>query len=171
MGKLSDSLRAGDSDQLHRAWKETEAAGDYAPLPPGDYIAHIIRGELTKSRTKETPGYKLTFRVLDGEHAGRQFWHDVWLTPAAMPMTKRDLGKIGVTDLQQLEKPLPPGVRCKVQLAKRADDNGVEHNRVRSFEVIGHDPPEQDPLAPVGDDQDDPPSDRADGESVSVSDH
>lgn len=148
MGKLSDILRNGDGDNLRRAWGDTQAAEDFAPLPAGDYTAHIIGGELFTGRTNGTPGYKLTFRVLDGEHAGRQFWHDVWLTAAALPMAKRDLAKIGVTALEQLEQPLPPGIRCSVKLALRKDDDGAEYNRVRRLEVEGIDEPERDAFAP-----------------------
>ncbi len=86
--------------------------------------------------------------MLEGDHQGRQFWHDVWLTPAALPMAKRDLGKLGVTALEQLERPLPPGIRCKVKLALRKDDDGTEYNRVKRFEVVGIDAPEADAFAP-----------------------
>ena len=146
---LSDILQQGDRESLSRTWNETEAAEDFAPLPGGEYIARIITGELFTSKTKNTAGYKLTFRVLEGDHEGRQFWHDVWLTPAALPMAKRDLGKLGVASLEQLEKPLPPGIRCRVKLALRKDDDGTEYNRVRAFEVIGIDEPEEDPFAPA----------------------
>ncbi len=146
---LSDILREGDRQSLSRAWGETQAAEDFAPLPTGEYVARIVGGELFTSKTKGTAGYKLAFRVLEGDHQGRQFWHDVWLTPAALPMAKRDLFKLGVTALEQLERPLPPGIRCKVKLALRKDDDGAEYSRVRTFEVVGIDPPEVDPFAPV----------------------
>ena len=146
---LSDILRNGDRESLSRAWGETQAAEDFAPLPSGEYVARIVGGELFTSKTKGTAGYKLAFRVLEGDHQGRQFWHDVWLTPAALPMAKRDLAKLGVTSLEQLERPLPPGIRCKVKLALRRDDDGTEHNRVKHFEVVGIDPPEQDAFAPI----------------------
>ncbi len=146
---LSDILREDDRESLSRAWGDTEAAEDFAPLPSGEYIARIIGGELFTSKTKGTAGYKLTFRVLEGDHQGRQFWHDTWLTPAALPMAKRDLGKLGLTSLGQLERPLPPGIRCAVKLVLRRDDDGTEYNRVRSFEVIGIDPPEIDAFAPT----------------------
>lgn len=97
---LSDILHQGDRENLSRVWGETKAADDFAPLPTGEYVARIVGGELSTSRTKGTPSYKLTFRVLEGEHQGRQFWHDVYLTPAALPMAKRDLGKVGVTALE-----------------------------------------------------------------------
>jgi hypothetical protein len=47
-------------------------------------------------------------------------------------------------------------MRCKVKLALRTNDDGTEYNSVRSFEVIGIDPPEADAFAPV--DNDNPPA-------------
>ena len=110
---LSDILRKGDRENLSRAWGETEAAEDFAPLPSGEYVARIVGGELFTSKTKGTAGYKLAFRVLEGEHQGRRFWHDVCLTPAALPMAKRDLAKLGVTALEQSEG------RCRRESAAR----------------------------------------------------
>ena len=162
MGKLSDILNEGDGNRLRQAWGETEAAEDFAPLPAGEYVARIIGGELCNSSKKSTPGYKLTFKVLEGEHTGRQFWHDIWLTPAALPMAKRDLGKLGVTSLEQLDNPLPSGMRCAVKLVLRKDDDGTEYNKVRRFDVIGIDKPEPDAFAPA--ESDDAEDDQA-GES------
>lgn len=146
---LSDILREGDRQSLSQAWGETQAADDFAPLPPGEYIARIISGELFTSKQKGTAGYKLTFRVIEGDHQGRQFWHDIWLTPAALPMAKRDLGKLGIKALEQLERPFPPGICCRVSLTLRKGDDGREFNRVRSFEVVGIDEAEQDAFAPA----------------------
>ena len=148
MGKLSDILRDGDADRLRHQWDKTEAAEEFAPLPSGDYVARIIAGEMAQSRKNATPGYKLNFRVIEGDYASRQFWHDIWLTPAALPMAKRDLGKLGVTSLDQLESPLPPGIRCQVKLVLRREDDGSEYNKVRRFDVLGIDEPEQDAFAP-----------------------
>lgn len=149
---LMDILHCqGDRESLYRVWQETQAAEDFAPLPPGEYVARLVGGELASSKTKGTPAFKMTFRVLEGEHEGHCFWHDVYLTPAALPMAKRDLAKVGVTALEQLERPLPPGIRCRAKLVLRRDDDGTEYNRVRSFEVIGIDEPEQDAFAPTAD--------------------
>jgi hypothetical protein len=144
--KLTDILRGTDRDELARAWDQTAAAADLAPLPKGQYVAAILSGEPFTSRTG-TPGYKLAFQVVEGEYAGRRFWHDLWLTTAALPMTKRDLGKLGVSRLDQLERPLPMGIRCQVRLTLQRGDDGSERNRVQSFDVVGTDPP--DPFAPA----------------------
>lgn len=152
MGKLTDILgNAGGYDELRHDWDRIEAADEFGPLPAGEYTAHIIDGDLEQSRTKATPGYKLTFKIIEGDYVGRRFWHDVWLTPAALPQAKRDLGKLGVTDLAQLESPLPRFIRCKCKIVLRKDDDGAEYNRVRRFEVLGLDEPEQDEFAPDDD--------------------
>lgn len=148
--KLSDILNGG-GESLRSAWASTAAASDFTPLPAGTYVARIVSGELATAKSG-TPAYKLAFKVLEGAHTGRQFWHDVWLTAAALPMAKRDLGKLGVTSLEQLEKPLPPGIRCKVKLALRCGDDGAEYNRVRSFDVLGIDKPEDEDFPPGGED-------------------
>ena len=69
-----------------------------------------------------TAGYKLTLVVLEGEHAGRRFWHDIWLSEAAISLAKRDLGKLGVTSLEQLERPLPEGIIVTAKVALRRGD-------------------------------------------------
>jgi len=146
--RLSDILNGG-ADSLRSQWSTTEAAGDFTPLPAGVYVARIASGELSKAKSG-TPGYKLCFRVLEGEHAGRLLWHDVWLTAAALPMAKRDLAKLGVLTLDQLEAPLPPGMRCTVKVTLRREDDGTEHNRVKHFDVTGidTDPTADDAFAP-----------------------
>jgi hypothetical protein len=160
---LSDILRA-DQGRLQDVWEHTQAADDFGtPLPAGEYVARIISGELFNSRTKSTAGYKLAFRVLEGDHKGRQFWHDIYLTEAALPMAKRDLAKLGITRLGQLEMSLPEGIRCKVKLTLRRDDDGTEYNRVKHFDVVGIDPPEIDPFAPADSPSPSPQPQAADG--------
>ena len=146
---LSELLNGNSiADTLQGDWDNTEAAGEFSPIPKGTYQAHIARGELFTSKNKGTPGYKLVFKICEGEHTGRMIWHDLYLTAAALPMTKRDLGKLGITSLQQLGQVLPPGIRCKVKVTQRNDDDGTEYNRVQSFEVVGIDTPTADPFAP-----------------------
>lgn len=153
MTRLTDILSSsGGGGDIFDAWNETAAAGEMGPLPAGEYVADIIAGDLETSRTKGTPGYRLTFSVVEpADLAGRRIWHSCWLTAAAMPQTKRDLGKLGVTELNQLERALPARFRCRVKLALRKEDDGNERNRVRSFEVIDVLLPERDPFAPDAD--------------------
>jgi hypothetical protein len=134
--KLSDILRGSTRETLAKQWQDTEAAKDLAPLPKGDYLFRILSGELFNSKSG-TPGYKLTLEVAEGENEGRLCWHDVWFTPAALAMAKRDLAKIGVTDPGQLEQPLPSGILIRAKVALRKNDDGTEHNRIVRFESAG----------------------------------
>ncbi len=150
MGKLTDILTSGGfgAEDFSKSWQETEAADEFKPLPAGEYVCHADRGELKTARTG-TPSYCLTFKVIEGEHTGRLVWLDLFLTPAALPMAKRDLVKLGIDSPEKLEQPLPLGIRCKVRVALRKDDDGAERNRVVRFLVIGIDQPTTDAFAPV----------------------
>ena len=107
--RLSDILLNSQREQIEKLWEVTTPAADLKPIPAGDYRCRISGGALFNSRAG-TPGYKITLDVLDGEHAGRRVWHDIWLSEAALSMAKRDLAKLGVGSLAQLERPLPPGI-------------------------------------------------------------
>jgi hypothetical protein len=137
--KLSDILQGSTRETLAKQWQNTEAAKDLGPLPPGEYLFRILSGELFTSK-QGTPGYKLSLEVTEGEYEGRRCWHDVWLTPSALPMAKRDLGKIGVSNPEQLEQPLPSGILIRAKIALRKNDDGTEHNRVVRFEPAGIEP-------------------------------
>lgn len=141
-------LGNSQTESLANAWNTTDAADDLASMPPGDYEAHVVAGELTTSR-RGTPSYKLRVRIADGDHAGRTLWHDIWLTPAALPMAKRDLGKLGITSIDQLERPLPPGIRVALRVALRTGDDGRQYNEIRRFDFVRVDVPEADPFAPA----------------------
>jgi len=52
------------------------------------------------------------------------------LTEKALPYAKRDLGKIGITKMEQLDRPLPARLLTEVKVVVRTDDDGVERNRV-----------------------------------------
>ncbi len=124
-------------DSVKKTWDTADAAQDFSPIPKGVYAANLVAGELFQSERQGTPGYKLTFEIADGEHRGRKVWHDIWLTAAAVPMAKRDLGKLGITDIDQLDQPLPVVFTCKIAVSLRTDDSGETYNKVRSFEVTG----------------------------------
>ena len=159
MGKLSDILN-GDAENFKSAWDSTKPADERQPLPPGTYHCRVESGELFNARSG-TAGYKITFQVADGDHAGRRLWSDHWLTPKALPQTKRDLAKLGVTSLDQLERKLPEGrIRARVRVVVQTADDGAAFNKVTSFDVTGiDDPPTPDPFAPAdGDSNDDGPT-------------
>lgn len=147
MGRLSDILNGG-SGRFNDNWNSTAAAGEFGPVPRGIYVCHATKGELESSHLKRTPGYKLEFTIIEGDFKGRRLWNDLWLTPAALPASKRDLAKLGITTPEQMEQPLPRWIRCRVTVTIRKDDQGIERNKVHTFEVLGFDKEEPDAFAP-----------------------
>ena len=131
---ITNILNEGGGD-WRQAWNQTEAAADFEPIPAGTYTAIAQGGELIESR-HGTPGYRLRFRIRSGEFAGRVLVHDLWLSPAALPMTKRDLAKLGISGPEDLERPLEPGLVCEIRVARRVGDDGEVHNAVKRFELI-----------------------------------
>jgi hypothetical protein len=149
--KISDIPGSGNGGNFRDKWNATAAADDFKPPPPAEYTFRNLTGGLFTAR-KGTPGYKLTLEVTEGEYEGRRAWHDLWLTAAALPMTKRDLAKIGVKTTEQLEQPLPPGILIRGKLVIHRDDDGNEFNNLKRFECIGVEP--GDPFEPKDDDGD-----------------
>jgi hypothetical protein len=138
-------------DEMAKAWAETAAATDRAPIPAGLYELRVREGVLSESRNKGTPSFKLTLEVLGGEHAGRLVWSDLWLTAKALPMTKRDLSKLGVAlpatwpeALAALRAAKLPALKLRAHVLLKRSDEGAEWNEVRAFEVVGV---ETDPTA------------------------
>lgn len=148
--KLSDILRGSDRERLEKAWQSTKAAPDFGPLPRGEYVALLVAGEPFTAKTG-TAGFKFSFEVIEGEYAGRRFWMDVWLTETAVPQAKRDVAWLGIATLSQLDNPIPQGLRCRVKLGIRKDDDGTERNRLLKGEVIAIEPPQPDAFAPPDD--------------------
>jgi hypothetical protein len=145
--RLSDILLNSERERIARTWASAKPADDLNPIPPGEYICRVVDGTLFTARSG-TPGYKLTLEVKDGEHAGRRLWWDCWLSEAAIPLAKRDLERLGVTSLEQLERPLPEGIIVVAKVALRRGDDGAEFNRVSRFEPAGIEPPAPEPFAP-----------------------
>jgi hypothetical protein len=63
-------------------------------------------------------------------------------------MAKRDLGKLGVTSLEQLDHPIPEGIIVNAKVAVRKNDDGTEFNRVVRFAFVAVEEPEPEPFAP-----------------------
>lgn len=147
--RLSDIFQPRAKEQAAQAWNKTEAAEDFMVVPPGSYVCRAVNGTLVNSKTKGTPGYRLAFKILEGDYADRLVYNDYWLTDAALPMTKRELAKIGIKDFHQLDQPLPDGIRCSIEIVRRMDDPETAWNKIRSFEVLGVDEPPPNPFAPA----------------------
>ena len=120
--------------ELAAAFDAAAPATECLPPITASPVLCSVSGALKTSRGG-TPGYAIVFEVVEGEFTGRRLYHDLWLTPAAMPLAKRDLARLGITTAEQLAKPIPPGILCEVKHVVRTDDDGVQRNSVKGFTV------------------------------------
>jgi hypothetical protein len=157
--RLDDILNGG-GDDFNDLWDSTDAAGEFEPLPSGRYRALIADGKLAESRANKTPSYKLTFEILEpAAFAGRKVFHDLWLTPKALPTTKRDLAKLRIVTPQHLRQAPPTVVIADIKVALRTGDDGTQFNRITAFQVIGEGTP-PGALEPDADELDEDESER-----------
>ncbi len=132
--KLSEIVK--NMAALKKQWAATTPAPDTdKPIPMGVYILDVVDGTAFEAGTG-TPGFKFTLKVKEGEFVGRLVWHDVYLTEKSLPFTMRSLAKIGITDLEELDDGLPPGLVVKAKIIFKTRDDGSEYNEVRSWELI-----------------------------------
>jgi hypothetical protein len=92
------------------------------------------------------------------------------LTPAALPTTKRELGKLGVTQPNQLKQPPPTGLLADVRVALNTDDDGRQFNKVLGFKIVELPPaasalqPDADEFGEDEEDEDDEEEDTRDSQ-------
>lgn len=121
-------------DELETAFAESNK-GSF-PVPAGTYRCHIIDGRPAVARTG-TPSYRLSFEVCEGEHVGQWFFHNIWLTPAALRKSALDLRKLGFATVTELyRRPLPGNLFALVTVDMRDDQNGEPRNEVKKFQII-----------------------------------
>lgn len=144
---LSEILSENARKAIEDTWASTSAAEDYSPMTCGNYNAKLLKlktGQIPNGK----PYLKLIFQIEDGEFCGRRVSKTLWLTPAAMPYTKRELSKIEILQLEELENPIPKHFICRIYVVKEKKSDDREFNNVKSFNVLGFEPEAADPFAP-----------------------
>lgn len=120
------------------AFDATEAAPEFAPLPPGVYPARVLRGEYCSTRGG-ADAYRLRFEVTEGPHAGKTVIRTWTFGAKALPYTKRDLSPFGLTTTAKLLSAFPePGREYLVRLvvALQRGDDGREFNDIKRVDII-----------------------------------
>lgn len=132
---LMDIIR-GDIQQLTPIWNDTQAADDYKTVPAGSYRCRIVEGKTFLSK-KRTPGYRLTFEIVEGKHEGNRLFYVIWLTPDAIYLAKRDLPKVGIkSPVEVMDKAFPKELHVNVGVGRLVGDDGLPYNRVRWFDSV-----------------------------------
>lgn len=120
------------------AFDATEAAPEFAPLPPGIYSACVLRGEYTTTKAG-ADAYRLRFEVTEGEQKGKTILRTWTFGAKALPYTKRDLTPFGLATSSALRSPFPPAGReylVRLVVALQRGDDGIERNDVKRIDLL-----------------------------------
>lgn len=134
------SIKKSDFDNVLKQFEAAPSGNE--PLPSGNYTAKIVSGELFEAKTG-TPGYKITWKVIDGEFADHLFWQDLYLSAKAMNGSKWRLVKLGITDLRN---PPPAGICAELELAIKSGEE-TDFNEIKKIIKVWKDEKEEKPLA------------------------
>ena len=121
-----------DFDGLE-AFDKTEAAGDYVPVPGGNYLVRVVSGVLGQT-LKGDDCYKIVFELVDGENRGRRLTRMWTITPRSVQYVKKDLTAFGLTSKKDLLAPFPPAgveIHLQVRVVITRMDSGTEFNDIK----------------------------------------
>jgi hypothetical protein len=99
-------------------------------IPRGEYICRTKKGNFFRSSQKQTPGYKITFQIAEGDYRGRLLWCDIWLTPKCKGRSRRAFDELGIDDINdELDNN-----RTYIVDVDQDEYNNVVRNKVEDFQ-------------------------------------
>jgi hypothetical protein len=108
-----------------------------ADVPPGTYTGKLTDSRIVRSLRTKNVGVTLLWEILG---QARTTWvrRTLWLSAGALPHTKRDLARLGVRTLADLDNdpPVRPGVMCRFVIADRRSSDGYVEPRIVAWEVL-----------------------------------
>ena len=130
LSKMFDGTPAGvDRAGLADAFNGTAPAEVLDPIPAGEYQARAVDARLDETRTG-TPFYAMRLDVVAGQHAGRRLWMRWYLSPAALPYSRRDLEALGLDVYEKLKRGDVPDGPLRMRVALQTKDDGSQRNEV-----------------------------------------
>ena len=145
--EYAGALNGDASNDFDRLLEEKAAAPEFEPVKPGYYRAVLV-GTRSKEVSAEKAKCEATFRLVDGDEAGRQLRHPITLTANSARFAKRDLAKIGIRKVADFDKPADQTILYRLKVVIHTDDDGNRWNRIKQIEVIGSVVPPPNPFAP-----------------------
>ena len=154
MGDLSDAYGGNAFNP-----GDHEPAGDFAPLPPGDYHAFIEKAEVKDTKKKDGQYLKLQFSIVGEKFDGRKVFSNINLSNpnqkcveigiAEMTSLGLALGLATISDTSELiEKVLI--IKLKVKAAEKDKNGNVireAENEVRAYKPAeGNVPADKPPV-------------------------
>lgn len=114
---------------------------EFSPLPAGVYVAQVVESDVKQTKNGTGHYLQLTWKVLDGQHAGRLVFDRLNIANAnetAQKIGQQQLsqlchavGVMQLQDSQQLhQRP------CRIKIVVRKDDQYGDSNEVKGYEAV-----------------------------------
>ena len=114
---------------LAELFNSTAPAAPKLLLPAGEYPARAVGAKLDETR-RGTKLYAMTLEVADGTHTGARLVARWYLSPAALPYSRRDLEALGLDVYEKLKRGDVPDGPLRMRVALQTKDDGSQRNEV-----------------------------------------
>jgi hypothetical protein len=106
-------------------------------LSPGTYTARVEASHVVYSHTTKNVGVTIRWQLVE-RFEGRRAWRTLWLSPAAISRSKRELTRLGVHKVASLDNdpPVPPGALCRLVIAEQLARDGCREIRIVRWDVL-----------------------------------
>lgn len=120
---------------------EAQPNGDFEPIPNGVYVAQIVEGEIANTKSGGIM-VKWTWKIEEGEHAGRLVWHNINLVnsnPKAQQIGQAEQAAIRAA----IGKPTAGNIEdycfipCQIRVGLEIDKSG-QYKPKNKVEAVKH---------------------------------
>ncbi len=114
---------------------------EFSPIPAGVYAAQVVESDVKPTKTGSGHYLQLTWKILDGQHAGRLVFDR--LNIANQNETAQKIGQqqlsqlchaVGVLQLQDSQQ--LHARPCRIKVVVRKDDQYGDGNEVKGYEAV-----------------------------------
>jgi hypothetical protein len=140
---------------INKNLKDTEAWGDFSPVPAGDYPAKVVDTEAVETLNRDYR-LKITWEVTDGQYSGRKVFDSLMLSGSveavkvgearlkAMAIALGHQNPDHIGDSEELH-----GRECKIVVTIKNDKNGNPKNEISSWRKLDAPAPGQTATSPA----------------------
>jgi hypothetical protein len=104
---------------------------------PGTYTGTLVKSRVVRSPNTRNVGVTLWWE-LDAPGFHKTVYRTLWLSPNALPRSKRELAMFGIRTLEDLDNdpPVPLGSVCRIVIDTRLQRDGYYETQIVRWDVV-----------------------------------
>lgn len=123
--------------QINVDLKDYQEYDDFTPIPPGEYVVHVVDSEVKQSKSGNWMA-AFTFEILGPNHVGRKLWDNFVLSNEvalrrlkSMAVATKHPNPNYLRDTEELH-----GRKCIVRVDIREEEGYQPQNRIKAFKAL-----------------------------------